>query len=713
VTVTWTTDAEADSVLFYGADSTLENKVSYPELTTKHQITLKLDNIQNIGFYKVCSNSKDGRAFESGVKDAASINGLGGETVRPLSVTETVYGSAVQEINTFSYVMDNGSNHSLLTSQPIGECTVFGTVNGTRHDFYSVNLTAGKTYSIKLKGMAEGEDYDIYLMNDVLNDVGYSTNISNYDESISYTATATATYYIDIQPGTYNTNSAHHNYQLMFYSTENAPDSFEPNDNMNTATTISDSTLISPTININADEDWFVLDTTKTGKLDVSMKGIPSGCDYDMQVYNKDGVYLGGSFSSGAENEKVDSIITTSGKYYIRIYSYIGSSSTDTYELKAGVYTPDQYEVNDDIYTVRSKNKPFVNLNTSINGTVDNADDIDYYKFSMDNSSKVWINLQNIPSGTDYDLVVYSYNTSTGFTEVGRSTYGSNLDEAVISQLNAGSHYIKVYSYSGSSESQSYKLSIRDRESGTVRMDFDKVSAVAGDIITATISVDNMINFAGYQINIEYDPAVVQPVDDSLQTYNESTRPASGSLLVNNQYSPVGFAANELSKGILNFSGCYLNLAAYKQNNISENSGTLAIIKFKVLKNNQIQLRFEGTQQGQGDISGVSIYDWFGNIEQTGFTVQQPQIINSNMPVNPQAVTTNSVENNYFQLSSDVMYKFSGYIAPDITSKDPYIKSGFIVGISLLNSDGSLVPVSNVSTDGVGFELVLSSVEFQ
>jgi subtilisin family serine protease len=680
VSITWTTDFESDSVLFYGDTSSLEKKISYPELTTKHQIILKLDNIDSLRFYKVCSNSKDGRVFESGVKEAASINDLGGEAIKRPASTETVSASTSQEISTFSYVMDNGSNHSLVTAQSIGECTVFGTANGTRHDYYSVNLTEGKTYSIKLTGMAAGEDYDIYLMDNVLMDVGYSTNISNYDESISYTATATATYYIDIQPSAYNTNSAHHNYQLMLYSTENTPDSYEPNDSMNTATAISDSIPINPTLNLNIDEDWFVLDTTKTGKLAATMKSIPSGCDYDMQVYDANGILLGGSYTGGNQDEKFDSMITTPGKYYLCVYSYIGSSSTDTYELKAGVYTPDQYEINDDIYSILNS-EPSISIGDCFSATLDNTDDVDCFKFNINSSTNVGVRLQNIPSDMDYDMVVYSYSSGNGFVEVARSTYKSNSDEAIISQFEAGSYYIKIYSYSGSSETQSYKLSVTDENAGIVKMDFDKTYAEVGDIITATLKVDRITNFAGYQVNIKYDPEVVQPVDDDSQLYCSDTMPTGATLLNNSNYSPISFASNDLNRGVMSFGTSYVNQISYKQNGIAETSGILAAIKFKVLKSNQVQIKFVVSDSMPNSNTGVYLFDWDFSKINGGFNVQQPQIVNSSLTANLQSVES-SYANDIVSITKESEittysgYKISGYVKGNINNNNKY---GFLV----------------------------------
>jgi hypothetical protein len=511
--------------------------------------------------YKVSSKTKDGTVFESSIKDINNITDLGGTlALSDISVSESVYGTTAQEVTTLSYIMDNNTNHTFDTAQTIHEGTVFGSIEQSgQYDYYAVNLTAGKTYSIELKGMATGEDYDIVLMNSPTRFLDYSVNQSNYDEEITYTISTTGIYYIGILPHTYSSSSVNHNYQLMVYSADSLPDSFEPNDSNETATIITDSSVITSTININTDDDWFVLDTSKTGKLSVVMKSIPTGCDYDMQIFDSDFKNLGGSFSSGNMDEKFDYITTTPGKYFIRVYSYTGSNPTDTYELVAGVYTADQYELNDDIYTVNSIDRPLLSINNCVSATIDNPDDVDCYKFNLADSTKVGARLINIPVGMDYDMVVYSYSNGS-FTEVGRSTIGGNSDEAVVKQLAPGSYFIKVYSYTGSSQSLSYRLSLYDENMGMISMDVDKTTAAVGDIITVIVKADQVTNLAGYQANVKYDPAVIMPVDFKSNPFGVSTRAMSGNILVNPEYSPFPTALNDLQNGILNFGNCYLNL---------------------------------------------------------------------------------------------------------------------------------------------------------
>lgn len=455
-------------------------------------------------------------------------------------------------------------------------------------------------------------------------------------------------------------------------------DSFEPNNSRNAATVITNDTAIYPTLDTSSDEDWFVLNTTKTGKLNVTMKNLPSGCDYEMEIYDSTGAYVGGSYASGALDEKYVGSITAIGNYYIRIYSYSGSNSSYTYELKAGVYTPDSYEVNDDLYSILN-NQPSISIGNCFSATLDNSDDTDCFKFNIGNSTNVGVRVQNIPSGSDYDMVVYSYNSSNGFVEVGSSNLGGNSDETLISQLAAGSYYIKIYSYSGSSETQSYKLSVTDENAGIVKMDFDKTYAEVGDIVTATLRVNQITNLSAYQVNIKYDPQVIQPVDDDLQPYCEDTVPTGATILNNSKYSPMSIASNNLYSGILNFGAGYMNLLSYKQSGIAQTSGILAVIKFKVINSKQVQIKFSVSDAIPESNTGVNLIDWDGSKIIGGFTVQQPQIVNSSLPANSQAVGSSSVEEISSLSSESVMttysestYKISGYIKKEIKDKSQF-----------------------------------------
>ncbi|MCX7747527.1 MAG: S8 family serine peptidase, partial [Clostridia bacterium] len=677
ITFTWTTSIKTSSTVYYGNTDKLGKSYKADALTDKHQVTLRLDDGEDINFYRIESISDKGTIFKSEVRSVKEdMNDLGGNAPQGLTAgTGNGTAASSQDVSTLSYIMDNGANHTFETAQAIPAGTVFGTmVQGQGSDFYAVNFEAGKTYSINLKGMAPGEDYDLNIYNSARTSVSRSSNVMNYDENVSYTCQTAGTYYIVVEPYYVRTTSAHHDYQLMVFPNDLAPDSDEPNDSVGTAKQLAEDTARYPTLNINTDEDWYFIDTAKTGKLSVTMKSIPQGCDYDIQVY-KDGSMIGGSYVGSNGDEKVALLISSPGKYYIRVYSYSGSHASDTYALKAGVYTPDSYEVNDNLYEVASRGTPSISMEGSISATIDNREDVDGFKFVLDKDTNVGIRLKNIPAGCDYDLMLYSAN----MTELGESSNGSNTDETIIRQLTAGTYFVKVYSYSAYSETQSYQLSVNDENLAKVKMELDKTTAAVGEVITATVKVENVSNFAGYQANIKYDPQVVQPVDDNLMPYASTTKPGNGNILLN--YSPISTAAHGLQNGILNFGKSYSALADYRLSGTPESSGILAVVKFKVLKNNRIDIRFEENSTMPQSISGVYVFDWNGNRIKIGYMVQQPPAANEGLPVNTQSVNISSdmLVQNFVPLSGTG--NVSGYISPDVSSSNPDIKKDFKVSV--------------------------------
>ncbi|KEO83012.1 hypothetical protein [Tumebacillus flagellatus] len=93
-------------------------------------------------------------------------------------------------------------------------------------------------------------------------------------------------------------------------------------------------------------------------------------------------------------------------------------------------------------------------------GTISTADDVDWYFLtigSLQTSPTATFTLSNIPSGKDYDLMVYDQNNKL----VGISTNAGNTDETVKFPIVPGAtYYAKVYSYSGYSASSYYLLSL-------------------------------------------------------------------------------------------------------------------------------------------------------------------------------------------------------------------------------------------------------------
>jgi hypothetical protein len=165
-----------------------------------------------------------------------------------------------------------------------------------------------------------------------------------------------------------------------------------------------------------------------------------------------------------------------------------------------------------------------------------------------------------------------------------------------------------------------------------VELQLDKTEATVGDIIKATVRINNIPNLAGFQINIKYDPEVLQAVDIETKTpFANNTMPAGATLLVNSSYGVLPVASNRTNDGVLNFSKVYMFMEGYKLSGVPETTGILGVIGFKVLKAQRTEIRFENTASMPVAKTGTLLYDWDMNKISTGYSVVQPPVVNPSM----------------------------------------------------------------------------------
>ena len=146
---------------------------------------------------------------------------------------------------------------------------------------------------------------------------------------------------------------------------------------------------------------------------------------------------------------KTSVFINQTGNYYIRVYSYQGSSSTENYQIRVALSNVDGYELND--YINEAKN---VSIEVPVYGTIDNVKDTDWYTINIQEKGNYTFLLQNIPANTDYDMYIYD---STGNYMFGSYLSGTS-EESINVELNPGSYYVKISSFSGYSETEIYYL---------------------------------------------------------------------------------------------------------------------------------------------------------------------------------------------------------------------------------------------------------------
>jgi len=112
-------------------------------------------------------------------------------------------------------------------------------------------------------------------------------------------------------------------------------DPYEPNNDVSTATVMPSDTIYA---NIGYDGDWdFYSKVFSQGQdIAISLKNIPSGCDYDLYFCDSNGTILATSDNSGNVNELIQGTINVTGAYIIAVSPYTGYNDNQNYTLYAG-----------------------------------------------------------------------------------------------------------------------------------------------------------------------------------------------------------------------------------------------------------------------------------------------------------------------------------------------------------------------------------------
>ncbi|MCL1816473.1 MAG: peptidoglycan DD-metalloendopeptidase family protein, partial [Clostridiales bacterium] len=190
------------------------------------------------------------------------------------------------------------------------------------------------------------------------------------------------------------------------------------------------------------------------------------------------------------------------GTYYIQVYPWTGLAnnySSSYYRLAlttTAVSAGDRYEPNDTMATATS----IANNATITDANIHVSTDVDYYKFTLTSTSNVTVNLSNIPVNCDYDLKLYdSANVLKG-----SSAAAGNNPENITTTLNAGTYYIYVYPYKGSS-SDYYRLALTSTAVSTYTItktpptngSFTVPTSAAAN---STVQISSILPTAGYSI---------------------------------------------------------------------------------------------------------------------------------------------------------------------------------------------------------------------
>ncbi len=272
--------------------------------------------------------------------------------------------------------------------------------------------------------------------------------------------------------------------QALITSAELASIRYEQESNNTMAladTVVSDDTAYGK-IGYATDVDYYKVKFTSAGKANFWLGDIPYGKDYDMYLYNSSGTELASSRGTSNQEQIYGYAVSANTWYYVKIVGYNGAySQSYRYRFRAKNYpygiAADAYETNNTSGTATA-----ISNNTTISdATIHNTGDVDFFKFTLTEASYVDITMSNIKAGCDYDLVLYNGVSSAA----SYSQNGSNKSESISVQLPAGTHRIKVYSYSGYSSTK-YRLTVSSRS--VITPDSYETNNTMGTATAASVS---------------------------------------------------------------------------------------------------------------------------------------------------------------------------------------------------------------------------------
>ncbi|HQD50418.1 MAG TPA: cohesin domain-containing protein, partial [Defluviitaleaceae bacterium] len=270
----------------------------------------------------------------------------------------------------------------------------------------------------------------------------------------------------------------------------------------------------------------------------------------------------------------------------------------------------------------------------------------------------------------------------------------------------AGTYIVTVtvrdaYNNMVSKESEAFVIIEKEIEiPGHVSLSVDKNKITkVGEIITATVNVKDMQNLAGFQVNIKYDPTILQPVKADGSPYKRSTFPEDGTLINNNEYLPIRAAGNDVDAGIVNFGKSYAYMNDYRENGVGESTGSLGVIYFKVLAVKPTTLSFEDTATMPGAIDGTMMFDWNAN-KKNNYTVEKSVSIDAEEEIEIPGHVSLSVDKNKITKVGEI-------ITATVNVKDMQNLAGFQVNIKYdptilqpVKADGSPYKRSTFPEDG-------------
>ena len=178
-------------------------------------------------------------------------------------------------------------------------------------------------------------------------------------------------------------------------------------------------------ISSTSDVDWWVVRFSSSGYANFWLGEIPSGCDYELKLYASDGTtLLKSSLNSGNANELIGEYwVAANTDYYISIYSYSGSSTSEYYKFRTKNYPYHGYAG----FTNNNSNK-------GVYATITTPSSLPNVS---DSGESVWVSTSIDTNGEWIQTGARYYSSYTNF-----KTYTEHFSSGVYKLTTIGTHIL-------------------------------------------------------------------------------------------------------------------------------------------------------------------------------------------------------------------------------------------------------------------------------
>ena len=307
------------------------------------------------------------------------------------------------------------------------------------NDYYRFTLSNTSNFNLTLNGLSA--DADVQLLNSSGSVLQDSTNSSSRAESLSRQLNA-GTYFIRVYQYSGSTN-----YNLNLSAITVLPPDYAGN-TLSTARNITlgaSTTTFQDWVGSTDTNDYYRFTLSNTSNFNLSLNGLSANAD--VQLLDANGGVIQSSANTGTSAESISRQLN-GGTYFLRVLPFSGANTNYNLNLSATAVLPPDYAGNT-LSTAR--NITLGAATTTFQDWVGSADTNDYYRFTLSNTSNFNLSLNGLSADADVQLLNSSGNFIQDSANSGSST------ESLSRQLNAGTYFIRVYQYSGST---SYNLNV-------------------------------------------------------------------------------------------------------------------------------------------------------------------------------------------------------------------------------------------------------------